>query len=145
MGIFFERRPSRVSTAMPAIREALRRTVTEGELDQVAGAIARELPPTQGEVAAKRVPLIWGVGFVVALFVAAAILASIVDAQLIVEAQKVVDTQGYESPELHLKLLSDGVRTLLITAAGALSGLILGEAVGTASGSSGKDAADDVE
>lgn len=140
MGLFFERRRRGTNPAMPAIRDALRRTVAEERVDQVAGAIAQEIPPAEEEVAPKPKSLILGVGLVIALFAAASVLALLVDPQLIAEAKKVVDTEGYESPELQLKLLSDAVRNLLITAAGGLTGLIVGDAVGTATSGGGTDA-----
>ncbi len=140
MGLFFERRMGAVNPAMPSIRDALRRNVAEDQVDQVSSEIAREIPSSQGEVAPKPKSLTVGVAFVAALFVAAWALAALVDPQLIVEAQKETDIDGYQSPELQLKLLSDGVRNLLITAAGALSGLIVGDAVGTATSESGTGA-----
>lgn len=133
MGLFFQRSQGAANPARPAIRAALEMTVDDREqLDAIADDMARDVIPGSSKVAPKPKPLIFGVTFVVVLFALAWILAAAVDPLLIAEAQKQASTEGYEPADLRLVQLTDAVRNLLVTAAGALSGLILGDAVGTA-------------
>jgi hypothetical protein len=136
MGLFFRRQVPANNAVVGAVREALARTVPPERIDAVAGEIAAGATPPAGEVKPKNVPLVVGIGFVVVLLVVAWFLAGVVDPLLIAEAQKQATTQGYQAPELQQKLLSDAIRNVLVAAAGALSGLILGDAVGTATGGS---------
>ena len=136
MGLFFRREVPANNAVIGAVREALARTVPPADIGEVADEIAAGATPPAGDVKPKNVPLAVGVGFVVVLLLVAVFLASVVDPMLIAEAQKQATTEGYQPPELQQKLLSDAVRNVLVAAAGALSGLILGDAVGTATSGS---------
>jgi hypothetical protein len=133
MGLFFERTLGPTNPAKPAIRAALEMTIDDPNArDAMAGDLAGGVSSDAGTVAAKPKSLILGVIFVASLVALAWILAAIVDPQLVAEAQKQATTPNYQPADLRLVQLTDVVRNLLATAAGALSGLIVGDAVGTA-------------
>jgi len=134
MGLFFERQyvGDPLADAMVDALTQDPRTVSDAPAEARRRSAAARAVKAAAPVVPKTRNIVLGLVLTALLLAAAYLLATLVDPQLIAQADKAATTPGYKVPDLQLKQLSDALRAMLLAWSGGLVGAILGDGIGTA-------------